>query len=166
KVVLNDIGPSLDDTGLSRIAEHVGRAEVFDSFEEAAEYVECVSQSVGPHDEAGWRALAGRICIPTGGRRVKHYDLAVAEPIARQDPAVLKGAEALLWPGFQSLSEAVLVLRGETSDLLSEQSLMEMQQRNTRARGLTFKGVGHAPTLRSDDQLEGVADFLLDRQRP
>ncbi|HLV28145.1 MAG TPA: alpha/beta hydrolase [Burkholderiaceae bacterium] len=166
KVVLNDIGPSLDDTGLSRIAEYVGRAEVFDSFEEAVEYVKCVSQSFGPHDEAGWQALTRHIFIPKGGQWVKHYDLRIAEPIARQDPAVLKGAEAVLWTGFQSLSEPVLVLRGETSDLLSEQSLMEMQQRNPRARGLTFKGVGHAPTLRSDDQLDVVADFLLDRQRP
>ncbi len=162
RVVLNDIGPSLNDTGLSRIAEYVGRAEAFDSFEQAVEYVKNVSQGFGPHDAAGWEALTRHVFNRQGNQWVKHYDLRIAEPIARQDASVLKGAEAMLWAGFESLREPVLVLRGEQSDLLTEQSLEEMRQRNVRARGVTFAGVGHAPTLRSADQIDVVAQFLLE----
>lgn len=164
RVVLNDIGPTLNDTGLSRIAEYVGRHEAFDSFDQAVEYVKSVSQGFGPHDEAGWRELTRHVFNRQGEQWVKHYDLRIAEPIARQDASVLKGAEAVLWAGFESLREPVLVLRGETSDLFTEQSLLEMQQRNVRARSVTFAGVGHAPTLRSADQLDAVADFLLEGQ--
>lgn len=162
RMVLNDIGPTLSDTGLSRIAEYVGKAETFDSFEQAVEYVKRVSAGFGPHDAAGWQALTRHTFNQQGGQWVKHYDLRIAEPIARQDATVLKGAEAVLWSGFESLREPVLVLRGETSDLLTAPSLEAMQQRNVRARALTFTGVGHAPTLRSPDQVEAVAAFLLE----
>jgi len=162
RMVLNDIGPALNDTGLSRIAEYVGKAEEFDSFEQAVEYVKTVSAGFGPHDATGWQALTRHVFNQQGSRWVKHYDLRIAEPIAQQSPAVLKGAEAVLWAGFESLREPVLLLRGETSDLLTEEGMQEMQKRNVRARGITFKGVGHAPTLRSDDQVEAVTAFLLE----
>lgn len=162
RMVLNDIGPTLNDSGLSRIAEYVGKPETFDSFDQAVEYVKSVSQGFGPHDDEGWQALTRHVFNQQGGQWVKHYDLRIATPIAKQDAAVLKGAEAVLWAGFESLREPVLVLRGETSDLLTEQGLQEMEQRNVLARGITFAGVGHAPTLRSDDQVEAVAAFLLE----
>jgi len=160
-MVLNDIGPTINDTGLTRIAEYVGRPETFDSFEQAVEYVKTVSQDFGPHDNAGWRDLTRHVFNEHEGKWIKHYDLRIAQPIAGQDAAVLKGAEAILWAGYQSLQEPVLILRGETSDLLTEASLQEMQQRNVKARGLTVAGVGHAPTLRAPDQVEAVAEFLL-----
>lgn len=162
RVVLNDIGPTLNDTGLSRIADYVGKPETFDSFEQAVEYVKLVSQGFGSHDDEGWQALTRHVFNQRGESWVKHYDLRIAEPIAKQDTTVLKGAEAVLWAGFESLRKPVLVLRGETSDLLTAQGLQAMEQRNPRARGLTFQGVGHAPTLRSPDQVEAVAGFLLE----
>lgn len=162
RMVLNDIGPSLNDSGLSRIADYVGRQETFDSFDKAVEYVKNVSQGFGPHDQAGWEDLTRYVFNRQNGQWVKHYDLRIAEPIARQDASVLRGAEATLWAGFESLRDPVLILRGETSDLLTAESLREMQQRNVLARGITFPGVGHAPTLRSADQIEAVAAFLRD----
>ena len=162
RMVLNDIGPVLNDSGLSRIADYVGRPETFDSFEQAVEYVKSVSQGFGPHDEAGWQALTRYVFNREGPKWVKHYDLRIAHPIAQQDASVLQGAEATLWLGYDSLQEPVLVLRGETSDLLTEQGLQLMLQRKVNARGLTFSGVGHAPSLRADDQVEAVAAFLLE----
>jgi len=164
RMVLNDIGPSLNDSGLNRIADYVGRPETFDSFEQAVEYVKSVSQGFGPHDDKGWQELTRNAFNQQGEEWVKHYDLRIAEPIAKQDAAVLKGAEAVLWAGYESLREPVLILRGETSDLLTAQSMQEMQQRNVLARALTFAGVGHAPTLRTPDQIEAVAGFLLDER--
>jgi hypothetical protein len=36
-----------------------------------------------------------------------------------------------------------------------------MTQRGPRAKLVEFAGVGHAPTLIADDQVQCVADFLL-----
>lgn len=160
RMVLNDIGPQLNDSGLSRIAEYVGKPQTFDSFEQAVEYVKSVSLGFGPHDDEGWQALTRHVFNQDGRKWVKHYDLRIAEPIAQQDASVLRGAEPLLWAGFESLREPVLVLRGETSDLLTAENMQQMLQRNARARGITYRGVGHAPSLRSDGQVQDVAAFL------
>jgi len=162
RVVLNDVGPDLGVDGLARIGDYVGRAERFATFAEAVAYVRTVSAGFGPHSDDEWAELTRHVFVEHNGQWVKHYDLRIAEPIAKQDATVLKGAEAMLWAGFESLQEPVLVLRGETSDLLTEQGMQAMLQRNVKARGLTFARVGHAPSLRSDDQVEAIAAFLLD----
>lgn len=162
RFVLNDIGPVLNNEGLERIVDYVGSPGVFDSFDEAVEYVKTTSLDFGPHDTEGWRALTRNVFNEHDGKWVKHYDLRIAQPIAKQDASVLKGGEAILWAGYESLREPVLIVRGETSDLLTESTLQQMQQRNPMARSVTFKGVGHAPTLRSSDQIEAVAAFLLE----
>ena len=56
----------------------------------------------------------------------------------------------------------MLIVRGEQSDLLTTVTVDEMLQRNPRARAVVIPGVGHAPTLMSDAQIEPVAAFLLD----
>lgn len=162
RMVLNDIGPILEGEGLGRIVDYVGSPETFDTFEQAVEYVKTTSEGFGPHDDEGWRALARNVFNLHEGRWVKHYDLRIAVPIAQQDASVLKGGEAILWAGFESLREPVLVLRGEASDLLTADCLQQMLQRNPNARAVTFEGVGHAPTLRAADQIQAVADFLLE----
>ena len=162
RLVLNDIGPIINDSGLSRITDYVGTPEEFDSFEQAVDYVKRVSAGFGEHDLEGWRDLTRHVFVEKAGRWVKHYDLRIAQPVAQQNAAVLKGAEAVLWAGFESLKQPVLVLRGATSDLLTEHGLHEMQRRNPLARTVTFEGVGHAPALRSAEQIETVAGFLLE----
>src|SRR5690606_9315462 len=37
RVVLNDVGPALDMTGLQRISEYVGQSVLFDTFDQAVE---------------------------------------------------------------------------------------------------------------------------------
>ena len=41
-----------------------------------------------------------------------------------------------------------------------------MAERGPRARVVTFEGIGHAPWLAYDDQIDVVREFLLARQRP
>ncbi|MNR48772.1 hypothetical protein D3C85_1680550 [compost metagenome] len=55
----------------------------------------------------------------------------------------------------------MLIVRGELSDLLTRATFDEMLKRNPRAQAHEVRGVGHAPTLISDDQLDPVANFLL-----
>ena len=54
-----------------------------------------------------------------------------------------------------------LLVRGAQSDLLSQATAQGMTQRGPRARLVEFEGVGHAPTLVQDDQVETVRSFLL-----
>lgn len=162
KVVLNDIGPALDLGGLSRIAEYVGQPQSFDSFDDAVEYIKEVSADFGPHDLEGWQALTRNVFTEQDGRWGKHYDLRIAEPMSKESPETIKASEALLWPAFNAFPGPVLIVRGELSDLLTTDTVQKMLEQNAQAQLFTVPGVGHAPTLRSDDQISPLEQFLQD----
>lgn len=160
KVVLNDIGPVLQLDGLTRIADYVGQPQSFGSFDEAVDYIRTVSAEFGHHDLAGWQALTRNVFTEQDGRWGKHYDLRIAEPMAKESPETIKASEGLLWPAFEAFQAPVLIVRGEQSDLLTHETAQQMLERNARARLLTIPDVGHAPTLRTDDQIRPIEQFL------
>lgn len=162
KVVLNDIGPALNIDGLTRIAEYVGRPVSFDSFDEAVDYIREVSADFGQHDLAGWQALTRNVFTEQDGRWGKHYDLRIAAPMAKETSETIKASEAMLWPAYEAFSSAVLILRGEHSDLLTAETTQQMLKRNARAQLVTVPDVGHAPTLRNDEQISAIENFLLE----
>lgn len=161
KMVLNDIGPVLDLAGLARIAEYVGQPQSFVCFDDAVDYIRNVSADFGHHDLAGWQALTRNVFVEQDGRWIKHYDLGIAQPMATETPETIRASEGILWPAFESLREPVLVVRGELSDLLTPDTTQKMLGRNPRAQLLTIPETGHAPTLRTDDQIDPIEQFLL-----
>ncbi|MFT0532549.1 alpha/beta fold hydrolase [Castellaniella hirudinis] len=161
RMVFNDIGPVLDREGLARIADYVGQDIRFDRFPQAVDYVRSVSQGFGPHDADGWAALTEHVFHEQDGQWIKHYDLRMAQPFALQTPEALDAAETLLWQAWDHLPMPLLVLRGADSDILPAAALKDMLARNPRARSVEFAGVGHAPTLRSPDQIDAIRRFLL-----
>jgi|SRR5690625_3380284 len=163
KMVLNDIGPVIETDGLDRISEYVGTKQSFASFNEAVAYIKEVAADFGAHDEAGWRALTEHVFIEEDGRWNTHYDLRIAEPMRQQTQAAGVAATELLWPAYQSLQEPVLIIRGEHSDLLTQETAAEMLARNTNSQLLTIPNTGHAPTLRDAAQIEPIVKFLLER---
>jgi len=161
KMVLNDIGPVIDADGLSRIAEYVGQLQAFSSFSQAVDYIREVAADFGAHDDAGWRALTEHVFVKDNDSWVKHYDLRIAQPMATEASGSVQASSDILWPAYESLNQPVLIVRGALSDLLTEETVEQMLQRNKQARLLTIPEVGHAPTLRSADQIEPIRDFLL-----
>lgn len=160
KVVLNDIGPALNLDGLTRIAEYVGVPQTFDTFDEAVDYIRMVSADFGDHDQEGWQALTRNVFTEQDGRWGKHYDLRIAEPMGKETPDTIKASEALLWTAFEAFQQPVLIVRGELSDLLTPATVRDMLDRNAKAQLFTVPNVGHAPTLRSDDQITPIERFL------
>ncbi|WP_269494012.1 alpha/beta fold hydrolase [Castellaniella sp. S9] len=161
RVVMNDIGPALNADGLGRIGDYVGQALRLDSFAQAVDYVRTVSAGFGPHDQAGWEALTRHVFNEQDGHWIKHYDLRIAQAFAPQSPAAVQAAEALLWGAWEHLPAEALILRGAQSDLLPREVARAMLERNPRARLVEFEGVGHAPTLRTADQVDAIRDFLF-----
>ncbi|NGM88286.1 alpha/beta hydrolase [Parapusillimonas sp. SGNA-6] len=161
KVVFNDIGPRLNFSGLERISQYVGQPIQFDRFDQAVDYVRSVSAGFGPHDEDGWEDLTRFVFHKVDDHWVKHYDLRIAEPFAVQSEAAVQASEAILWKAYESIDSPILLVRGEQSDLFSAETAQEMLQRNTHASLYTVSNVGHAPTFRSDDQIDAVEQFLL-----
>lgn len=162
KIVLNDIGPTIEAAGLARIATQVGQAVSFTDFDSAEAYIRQSCAEFGPHADEDWRELTRNVLVRNKqGRWVRHYDMKIAEGFTAQINGALAGAEALLWQSFQAIKSPVLIVRGEQSDLLSRATAERMLQLNDQAQLYEVAGVGHAPTLRDDRQLDVLRNFLM-----
>jgi len=164
RLVLNDVGPSIQWEALERIGAYLGQVVQFDSLQQAADAMLLISSTFGPHTPAQWLELSRHMVKPVPGSSTAvtlHYDPAIAVPFAAmtQDSAVQ--GEALLWQLYDGIQAQTLLVRGAQSDLLSPQTARMMTERGPKARLVEFAGVGHAPTLIADDQVDAVSRFLL-----
>ena len=162
QLVLNDVGPSIEWSALERIGEYLGKSSTFATVEEGAASMRAISTGFGPHTDEQWLALSRPMlrALPGGGFRM-HYDPAMAVQYSHLTREASAQGEAALWEIYDQISADTLVLRGAESDLLSLETVRQMQERGPRPRVVEFRGVGHAPTLVAPDQVQAVLDFLL-----
>ncbi|HEY4163686.1 MAG TPA: alpha/beta hydrolase [Dongiaceae bacterium] len=154
-LVLNDIGPMVPKSALERIADYVGRDEGFGDLAALETYLRQVHASFGPLTDAQWNHLAAH---SHRRREDGSYGLAYDPAIAVN---VRQGVQDWdLWPSWDQIVCPVLVLRGEKSDLLSAATAREMTERGPKAELVTLPGIGHAPALMDDAQIDIVAKWL------
>ena len=165
RLVLNDVGPAIRWEAIERIKTYLGNTGRFDSLEAAAAAMRAVSLTFGPHTDAQWLALSRHMVRPLdgqGGALTLHYDPAIAVPVRATTAEISAQGEAMLWQLYDHIQARTLLLRGADSDMLTPETAAAMAQRGPRAQVVEFAGVGHAPTLVADDQVDCVARFLLD----
>lgn len=162
RLVLNDVGPSLNWEALQRIGQYLGAPVRFASEQQGADALWAISTSFGPHTPEQWLALSHPMLRPAaeGGFKL-HYDPAIAVPFKSLTPQMAKDGEAMMWQLYDQITARTLLLRGAVSDLLTPETAAQMLQRGPRPRMLEFAGIGHAPTLVAADQVAAVTQFLL-----
>jgi pimeloyl-ACP methyl ester carboxylesterase len=162
RLLLNDIGPTLDPVALQRIGDYIGQDLRFPSFDVAAKFVRDVSLTFGEHSDEEWHKLASDVLREDGaGQWVRHYDMGLAEPFRSSTPESTKADEAALWAAYDAIRCPTLLVRGADSDLLSRETAAMMAGRGPKAKLIEIPNVGHAPTFLHDDQIALVRDFLL-----
>ncbi len=161
KLILNDIGPTLDPEALQRIGDYIGQDLRFPSFEAGAKFVRDVSLSFGQHSEAEWHKLAADVLRQDkDGQWVRHYDMGLAMPFRSATPESARADEATLWAAYDAITCPTLLIRGADSDLLSRATAATMAARGPKAQLIEIADVGHAPTFVHDDQIALVKTFL------
>jgi pimeloyl-ACP methyl ester carboxylesterase len=161
RLVLNDVGPVLEASALTRIGSYLGVPVRFKSLEDAADQLWLISQGFGPHTRQQWLGLTRPQIVPDGTGAFKpHYDPAMAVPFRAITPELAAAGEAGLWQAFDAITCPTLLLRGADSDLLSRATAQAMAARGPRPRVHEFEGVGHAPMLVQPDQRAVVRAFL------
>ena len=108
-----------------------------------------------------WRELVRPTLRKDGARWALHYDPQIAVPFKSVTPQSAAAAEAAMWQLYDRIACPTLIVRGEQSDLLTRDTLMEMQARGPRPRAAEVSGVGHAPTFMFEHEIKLVRDFLL-----
>lgn len=162
KLLLNDIGPSIDAEALARIGAYVGQEVRFATFDEAWQYVRAISQSFGPHSDEQWRKLAADVMRQNAeGAWVFLYDPNLALPFKATTAQSAQLDEQMLWAAYDAIRCPTLVVRGTESDLLSPATALAMSQRGPRAQVVELAGIGHAPTFLSDAQIALAKNFFL-----
>lgn len=156
-IVLNDVGPEIDPTGLARIRNYAGRSPPVATWEEAGVQLR---NNFG----TAWPDLPTERWSHLARRSYRADEAGVLQPDA--DPAIgdairNAGAAQDIWPLWRLLGRTpVLALRGEISDVLSAGTLARMQAEKPDLRAMVVRNRGHVPLLDEPEVLAAIDDFL------
>jgi pimeloyl-ACP methyl ester carboxylesterase len=161
RLILNDVGPTLDPAALARIGEYVGRPVRCARFEALVDYVATISAGFGLTRREDWVEATEHVVRRDGDGWILHYDPRIGAAFRAITPEIAAAGEAALWALYERIAGPVLLLRGEHSDLLSPATAEAMTRRGPRAQRIDIAGVGHAPMFFDAHQIALVRDFLL-----
>ncbi|KCZ52030.1 alpha/beta fold hydrolase [Hyphomonas pacifica] len=160
-IILNDVGPVVEPAGLQRIASYAGGNETFRSWVEAAAAIGRTQASVYPDYGADdWMAFAKRTCREADdGSIVFDYDPAIVQGMGATKPDWK--TNFAMWRLFGVMKGIpLLIIRGETSDILSDKTAQRMHRRHKGSSLLTISGRGHTPALDEPTSLAGIRAFI------
>ncbi len=154
---MNDIGPFLDQVGLERIADQIGRNPTAKTSAALAE--------IYPHVHPGFANVSATRWLDEVRRRVQEIPEGL---VNRYDPALRDAFVTAinlppvdLWPLYDALAGLpVAVIRGANSDLLSSATMAEMQARRPDLIAATVPDRGHPPFLDEPQSLTAIRAFL------
>jgi pimeloyl-ACP methyl ester carboxylesterase len=157
RLVVNDIGPHLPWSALWRIGNAIRAApRDFADLAAAEAYHRAALAPFGNLGDAEWR----HVTVHGIERRADgRYHLLY-------DPGIVRAFRAgllynlTLWRYWDAVRCPVLLLRGEHSDLLPEDTAEEMARRNPKTELVEIPGCGHAPALLDADQIGMVTGWM------
>ncbi len=160
-LVLNDIGPVVSWPAILKMQNYVGQVGQFQTVQEAANALWQISNSFGPHTSEEWLALSKHMVRTFENDRLSlHYDPAIGIPVRAVTQAQAEAGEAALWQVYDLIQCITLLIHGVESELLGAAAVIEMTQRGPRPQVASIEGVGHAPTLVHENQIDIVRQFL------
>lgn len=158
-VALNDIGPVIAPEGLEVIMGYLGKQPVWKTYDEAAAARPGVMAGFANVPAERWRAEVEKFFDQTAdGLRITY------DPRLR-DAVIAGGAQPApdLWPMFDAFEgKPLAVIRGANSDLLSPETLDEMQERRPDAHVAVVPDRGHVPFLDEPEALAVLRAWLED----
>lgn len=158
-VALNDVGPVIDTRGLDVIKSYIGRNPAQKTYAEAAAF-----------RDRTWVDFKGVPMDRWLAEVQQHYEETPDGLVIRYDPklrdAVLEaGTQPApdLWPLYDALEGLPLALiRGENSNLLSEETADEMTRRRPDISRADVPDRGHVPFLDEPEALVALYEWLED----
>lgn len=158
-VMLNDIGPVLDPAGLEAIMGFLGNRPPFKSYEEAAEKLPALSKGFANIPKERWQAEVRSRWIEKPDGLHLRYDPKLRDAVLAQS----HGDTVDLWQYFDAYEVLPLALvRGANSDLLTPETVKQMQARRPDMIYAEVKDRAHIPFLDEPEALGVLKQFLKD----
>jgi pimeloyl-ACP methyl ester carboxylesterase len=157
-IVLNDVGPEVDRSGLERIRGYAGKAPPVRDWAGALAQVRTVYGPALPGLEEARLMKLARAGYREDEQGVPRPD---ADPLIAEPLKDTSKAAPDLWPLWGALAKVpVLAIRGAESDILSAATLARMQRDKPELRALTVANRGHAPLLDEPECVAAIDEFL------
>lgn len=158
-VILNDIGPALEMSGLMKIKGYIANPPPRQTWDEAARGLKELFGTVFPSlTDGDWMAWAHRAFREKAdGGLERTYDLKLSHTLDALDPAnPLPQVREL----FDAMANVPLMLiHGALSDLLSVQAVQDMKARRPDLDLVTVADQGHAPLLADRPTVDRIVAF-------
>jgi pimeloyl-ACP methyl ester carboxylesterase len=155
-LVLNDIGPEIPPPAVMRMREFVGVNVPVADWRDAAARAKAINGAFFPdYGDSDWEQFARRLFRerPDGVPELA-YDLAIRGQIDEL-------AATDLWRELDAIPNApILVLHGETSDILLPSIATRMQQRHPRLQVVEVPGRGHVPFMDEPAAADAISEFF------
>lgn len=161
RLVINDIGAQIAKEGLERVVAYVrDMPRGFADEASARAYVKGIIAPFGIEDKAVEEDfLRHSIACGADGCRLT-TDPAIAEPLRVETKDYTEIHAVDLSAMWEHVDCPALILRGEHSDLLSDETVRAMLAAHFKAQAETIRGCGHAPSLTTMQQVAPVLRFL------
>lgn len=159
--VINDIGPDVHAAGLARVKAAAGNLDKVEDFAQAVVQTRSCYEVAFPD----WTADQWSWYTETTYQRTSdgQYDLNYDRNIGH---AVRQGVSDLRqdpWHLFDGLLKIpTLLLRGELSDILTEEIALKMRQRKPDLHIATVPNRGHAPLLDEPEAINAISRFMAE----
>ena len=175
-IILNDIGPEADPVGIKRILGYVGLRAAVKSWDEAVTQLQNTYGGALPSKPREYWEQHVRLSYTenSSGRPVPDMDPRIGDAIRHSVRVLplLKTLRALrlvkrvhgvpidTWDSFRAVTMPCLVLRGELSDILSEEIVGRMQAVKADLQVATIPDTGHSPYIEGPEMLGAIDAFL------
>lgn len=158
-VILNDIGPIVGAAGIARIMEYVGKQPRAKTLDQAAADMKAALEPEFPGIPLEvWRQQADYQYEQTDSGLKLRYDARLHKALLEQ---AATGATPDMWMFFEALAKLPLaVIRGANSDILSPETLTEMQRRHPGMIAAVVPDRGHPPFLDEAESLAAIRQLL------
>jgi pimeloyl-ACP methyl ester carboxylesterase len=161
KLVMNDIGALLSKEALARIYDYVRTMPAqFETRTEAEAYLRNAFAPWNITDTPIWQGFVDSSLITRDGALRYACDPAIAVPLAASSKNFTEVTDVNLSAIWNEVQTPTLILRGEQSDILSEETVKAMRSTNLNTESLTYPNVGHAPALMTDADTKPILQWL------
>jgi pimeloyl-ACP methyl ester carboxylesterase len=157
-IVLNDIGPEIDPSGIERIKQYAGRTPPVRDWDEARLQAQAVYGDAWPDLSPDRWAILTRRGYREDGNGRPQVD---ADPLIGQALRAAPGAPLDPWPAWRALRDLpILAIRGARSDILSAATFARMKAEMPTLLQVSVRNRGHAPLLDELECLGAIDGFL------
>jgi len=159
--ILNDIGPRIEASGLKRIRDYLNAGATPSDWPEAVTLLKaCHGRYFPALNEHDWREMAAAVYRDVDDRPVADFDPAIAAQLQMID---FDQPQPDLWQYYIRLAKKpLMVIKGEYSDLLSDETLAEMKARDLPLAVLEAPGQGHPPLLHLEPIFRHIRRFVAE----